>query len=359
MAKGEEQLSGSRTGRPKNPSDFVRLRVLAPVMAVLAASLPVQAQQLPVCPDVAFEDMLTEQETARFASLEDAPYATGRYFEVDFDGARSTILGTFHFPMTGNVLPPDMLTRVEAARVVILETTPDQANELLADVPALMQAVLNPAGPYLLPEFTAEEWSRITAAVSVHGVPRFFINQLEPWVVSLAVAIPPCDLPTTEASDFGLDMQIFFHARDRNIPLRTLDSIAQITALVSGFGDATEEGFNDQIGYVRQTLQHQEFAHAYLNSQRVTYVEKRIMAFWAGAVVMMERLYGEQDGAAIAGRVWEDLIAGRNRLWMDLLLEELRQGGAVVAVGALHLPSEDGILRLLEREGFTVRAIPE
>ncbi|HYQ72222.1 MAG TPA: TraB/GumN family protein [Gammaproteobacteria bacterium] len=35
----------------------------------------------------------------------------------------------------------------------------------------------------------------------------------------------------------------------------------------------------------------------------------------------------------------------------------LKAGNAFIAVGALHLPGETGLLSLLEQRGYTVRAI--
>lgn len=336
-----------------------RLWVLCTILCSLALSDAVNAQPVPVCPDIDFVARLTDNERERFHNLEDAPFSDGRYYEVEKDGARSTVLGTFHFPTKGNVLPDDLLDRVDAARVVILESAPDQASEFTADISLILKAVLNPAGPFLLPEFTLDEWTTITAAVARHGVPRLLVNQLEPWVVAVALIVPACDLPTSSGSPFGLDLQIFFHARDNNIPVRTLDTVAHIKQLVASYGDVSADQFAGQINYVRQTLAHRDFANAFINSHRLLYLDQRIMAIWAGAVVMMERIYGVQGGAKVAARIWQDLIVGRNTAWMKTLIGELETGNAVVAVGALHLPSEDGILRLLEREGFTVHAIPE
>jgi hypothetical protein len=39
---------------------------------------------------------------------------------------------------------------------------------------------------------------------------------------------------------------------------------------------------------------------------------------------------------------------------VERLRPRLAEGGAFVAVGALHLPGEEGILRLLERQGYRV-----
>ena len=44
---------------------------------------------------------------------------------------------------------------------------------------------------------------------------------------------------------------------------------------------------------------------------------------------------------------------------MPRLVSELTKGNAVVAVGALHLPSDDGLLALLEDAGFRITPLPD
>ena len=51
----------------------------------------------------------------------------------------------------------------------------------------------------------------------------------------------------------------------------------------------------------------------------------------------------------------EALLFARNRAWMATLSPELAQGGAFVAVGAAHMFGADGLIKLLEREGYTVK----
>lgn len=50
----------------------------------------------------------------------------------------------------------------------------------------------------------------------------------------------------------------------------------------------------------------------------------------------------------------EALLHARNRAWMPKLLPELAQGGAFVAVGAAHMLGNQGLIALLENEGYTV-----
>jgi uncharacterized protein YbaP (TraB family) len=41
----------------------------------------------------------------------------------------------------------------------------------------------------------------------------------------------------------------------------------------------------------------------------------------------------------------------------ERMQQYLQQGKVFVAVGALHLPGEDGLLNLLEQQGYTVRRL--
>ncbi len=39
---------------------------------------------------------------------------------------------------------------------------------------------------------------------------------------------------------------------------------------------------------------------------------------------------------------------------VERILPRLAEGNALIAVGALHLPDEAGVLRLLEQRGYTI-----
>ena len=62
----------------------------------------------------------------------------------------------------------------------------------------------------------------------------------------------------------------------------------------------------------------------------------------------------DADGSAFARRFAERLIDNRNHAMVDRMQDLLRQGGTFIAVGALHLPGDQGILRLLQRQGFSI-----
>jgi len=55
---------------------------------------------------------------------------------------------------------------------------------------------------------------------------------------------------------------------------------------------------------------------------------------------------------------YEDIfLTNRNKNWIPKLKTEMASKRCFVAVGAAHLFGENGILQLLENEGYTVTAI--
>jgi uncharacterized protein YbaP (TraB family) len=51
------------------------------------------------------------------------------------------------------------------------------------------------------------------------------------------------------------------------------------------------------------------------------------------------------------------LVVERNYRMAERIQPQLREGNALIAVGALHLPGEEGLLALLAEEGYRVSAV--
>ncbi|MGB1215674.1 MAG: TraB/GumN family protein [Pikeienuella sp.] len=81
-----------------------------------------------------------------------------------------------------------------------------------------------------------------------------------------------------------------------------------------------------------------------------------------GTEILSRRLYPRPDNGSPAERAaydfwWDKIIVDRNHFFVRRTKSQLRRGGVVIAVGALHLPTDDGMIELLRAEGFTVTRI--
>jgi len=51
------------------------------------------------------------------------------------------------------------------------------------------------------------------------------------------------------------------------------------------------------------------------------------------------------------------VITDRNKVMAERAKPYLDKGRTMIAVGAAHLPGDDGLVELLRRQGFTVTAV--
>jgi len=56
--------------------------------------------------------------------------------------------------------------------------------------------------------------------------------------------------------------------------------------------------------------------------------------------------------------ITDDFIIGRNYIHKDGIIAAMKEQSTFIAIGAAHLPGEEGVIALLENAGFTLKAIP-
>ncbi len=94
-----------------------------------------------------------------------------------------------------------------------------------------------------------------------------------------------------------------------------------------------------------------------LDAERtVGYYRERDLAAWLDDIDSLHGLTGR--ALAAESEIRRCLISLRNERWLPVLESRLRQGGAFVAVGAIHLTGHEGLLAQLSRRGFVVSVEP-
>lgn len=71
----------------------------------------------------------------------------------------------------------------------------------------------------------------------------------------------------------------------------------------------------------------------------------------------LKTMYSEANKMEEASGDLELILDDRNLRWIKILEPILTKGEAFIAVGALHLPGEKGLLQLLEKEGYTLSPV--
>jgi len=171
-------------------------------------------------------------------------------------------------------------------------------------------------------------------------IPDAATEHMKPWAAATALSMP---VPETGRV---LDVVLFQRAQQAGKPLHGLETIAEQLEVFDGLP------LEDQVGLLRDAVEQVAGLDAMLAELLAAYKRQDLAAMVAINEAAMAT--GDQR---LAGEFQRRLIVDRNHRMAERMEPWLQQGGAFVAVGALHLPGEQGLLRLLEQRGYSLRAV--
>ena len=212
------------------------------------------------------------------------------------------------------------------------------AMEMVPDLPTLARLTEYMRYP---PEITlesvigVERFKDLTSALSVYKVPKDFINRMKPWAAMMTLSTPP---PET---GFFMDLSLSLRASGNGLTVVGLETLEQQLSFLENMPMPMQLALLDQaiaeFDEVRET--HDQMVNTYLLNNLVE-LQK----------VTDEQLeaVGDDAGAYFI----ESGINARNLRMVERLSSELENNTVFVAVGALHLPGEKGLLSLLRKRGF-------
>lgn len=286
------------------------------------------------------------------------PFHRGLLWQVDKDGVTSYIFGTMHLysprhsPSMRRLRP--LIERVDQVFVEFTKSDMAQLERRLTTDTGLISIT---QGPSLLERLGPEAWDRLKEALKPYQIPPFMTAKMQPWFLGFTMMTPPCALPDIVAKRPGVDKMIETAADHAGRPVASLDRLDDMLTRLAG------DPLDQQVEELRWSLQ-LELPTSYGNAGLVDfYFSEDVQVIWENAQVELEGIsksLSTEDAQRLqhfVGDMMADLIAGRNHLWMKQLSAELVERSTLVAVGAMHLPGEEGVLRLLEQAGFTVTAL--
>ena len=274
----------------------------------------------------------------------DIPFGQGRIWQVEGEGIeRSYVFGTLHVsdPRVLNVpfAVEEAFTRSQIAAFEAV-LAPGETEERFGE-----DRIKLPAGTTTRSLIGARAWGQLTSLVQGRGYWKPY-NDRKPWVF--------WDLMGGAWGTF------YGNDRERNPGQPILDDWLEQRAREAGKEvvglETAEENFavydgmpmDIQVALLQTALDHY---HEH------TFGVPRVQFYLDGDLAMSRALWEERLSwlDPEAARVLDDrLLNDRNRIMVERMLPLMQKGSTFVGVGAAHLPGEAGVLRLLERRGFTV-----
>ena len=277
------------------------------------------------------------------AAAQDIPYSQGLLWQVQKEGGpASHLLGTIHSTDPRlQQLPAPIDRALDQARTAAFEIVDGQGGDV-----DLAQALRLPPGRQLEDILGPDLFRRTAAAVADFGVTPENLQQMKPWALLFYLARPPIEVARQSQGKAAFDFWLQGEARRRGKALHALESYAEQFEIFDGLGEAEQAAMvadlvNDHAGI---TAQFNRMFRAYLKGDLATFL------------AVADDYSGVSDRAATE-RLSEQLIDNRNRTMAARMRPLLEEGRAFVAIGALHLPGEDGVLSLLERQGYRITRV--
>ena len=261
----------------------------------------------------------------------------GLLWEVTQAGIPASYLfGTIHSedPEVVHLAAP-VQKAFDASQAVVLEVLLDMNAMMAASAAMLLM------DGRLLKDLVGESlFSRTATAMQARGMPVMMTEHMQPWAAAITLSMP---VPETGRV---LDVVLYEHAMQEGKQVHGLETIQEQLDVFATMPLA------NQVLLLEDAVEHY---------QQMDAIYAQLLSAWKQRD--LARLVAINEDALASGdqRFADDfqqrLIVERNHLMVERMQPYLRQGKAFVAVGALHLPGDEGLLNLLEQRGYRVRAV--
>jgi uncharacterized protein len=258
-------------------------------------------------------------------------------WEVSGNGLEqpSYFLGTMHILCPEDAYLSDAVLKIlDKAKAVYLELDLDNMGQMLA----AMKAMTMRNDTTLADLLTEAELEQVKEYFEGKmPLPFAVLQRYKPMLLSGMVAeqMLPCKAGS------GSEMLLMQEARKRNLSTEGLETMAY------------QAGLFDSIPYEQQAKELLKALEGANDESDV--IGKMLSAYQKQDLKALETLTMSEEGGMAAHL--DLLLFNRNRNWAAKFGEIAAQGTHLFAVGAGHLPGENGVLKLLEKQGYQLRPL--
>ncbi|WEZ82240.1 TraB/GumN family protein [Rhizobium sp. 32-5/1] len=294
-------------------------------------------------------------DPAKFAALEKeaaaVPNGKGTFWKIEKAGVEpSYLLGTMHVTDPRVLaMPKGADAAYEKAATVIVES-----DEIVDDRKAAAALMMRPdltmfADGKTIKDFLDDDQEqKLAADLKARGIPLALVARMKPWMIASFVALPACEMSRKAAGASFLDKKLAEDALKKGKSLKGLETLVeQLKAM-----DALPTAFH--LDALIETLALGDTIKDVMSTTTDLYLSGDI-----GMIMPMMKVVSEEKSASTeAGYAdfEQRIIIDRNKVMASRAKPILDGGNVFMAVGALHLPGEEGVIELLRKDGFTVTA---
>jgi uncharacterized protein YbaP (TraB family) len=322
--------------------------------AMLLFATSKASAEVPACTGKNLVAALEQDDPALVAKLraEAAETQNGRglLWKVDRDGRpASWLFGTMHMTDPRVIeLTPAAQAAFEASATVVIETTDilDQ-KKMLASLMEQPELMMFTDATTLTSLMAPEDVAVVEEGLRARGISPASVAKMKPWMLSAVVALPACELARKNAGLPVLDAKLARDAETAGKRLLGLETAkSQLEAMASLPMEFHLKG-------LAETLRLGARIDDLIETMIVLYTRGDLSMLWPLFRAVLPAVDDEIGYAAFE----ETMIIARNETMAESARQVLAEGGAFIAVGALHLPGPHGLVELVREAGYTVTVV--
>jgi len=247
------------------------------------------------------------------------------------------LLGTIHSEDPRVLDFPDgFIERLNGSDIFAMELVPDLPT--LSRLTAYMQYA---DGSTLESRIGADRFARLQDALSGYEMPPGWIARMKVWAAMMTLSVPP------PKSGFFMDFSLSLRAAGAGLEVVGLETLEQ------------------QLSFLENMPLPQQIElldHALDEFDRVEQAHRQMVDSYLAGDLLDLRRETEQQMAVLDPETRDYFIREgideRNRRMFEAVRTHLARGRVFIAVGALHLPGETGLIALLRSAGYDLEPLP-
>lgn len=310
----------------------------------VALSRPVRLLALAALPVLMLAACATPEPLPLPAPL-DAPYNKGRIWKIEGEGIEpSYVFGTFHIADSKVLdIPPAVEQAFRDSSIAAFEYDYDPAKEDENRIDRDRYKL--PEGTTLRSLVGARVYGDLTTIIKGLGYWRPN-NELKPWVMwdifGGARGTFYRNDDDSRAGEEVLDDWLQTRARDEGKTVIGLESV--------------EEGFvkYDTIPMEQQVLMLTALVDHYHQQRQGVPIVQAYVDGNLGLLMALDEEEMTRYPPEVAAMLEFRILTNRNRIFVERALPHMGKASTFIAVGAAHLPGEEGVLRFFEKRGYKV-----
>jgi uncharacterized protein len=264
-----------------------------------------------------------------------AKYSGALLWKVSKAGSSpSYVFGTIHVsdPRITN-LPEPVKSALNNSGTFVMEALPTPEEAL-----SLSQMMFYADGTTLKDYLDDDLFLRIAEVLLTFQLPVEAVTVMRPWAAFLMMNYPA-------DNTMPLDLKLFEIAMSQGAKTMGLETLSEQGAVFS------EMALEDQLRLLLDTVCNYDSFNQDIEEMKQLYLDKDLNGLLKAGT---QHPYADEP---VYKELYRRLLTDRNRIMTERMQAVLQEGNAFIAIGALHLPGNDGVIERLNQHGYKITAI--